>query len=157
MDPIFGGLLGGVARLAPEVLGFFDKRNERKHELALGAQQQELLKLQSTTHLADVAASSEAAQATAALNALQEAIKAQATPTGIKWVDAISATVRPVWTYLILLAWATVKYVNVGVLLYQHQDWASIQQILWTADDAAMMSTLATFWFLDRVIRKSAS
>lgn len=34
LDPIMGGALGAVARLAPEVLGFFDKRAERKHELA---------------------------------------------------------------------------------------------------------------------------
>jgi len=30
---IFGSLLGGVFRLAPEVLKFMDKGNERKHEL----------------------------------------------------------------------------------------------------------------------------
>ena len=42
LDAIFGGILGGVARLAPEVLNFFDKKNERKHEIALGQQQFEL-------------------------------------------------------------------------------------------------------------------
>ena len=32
---IFGSLLGGIFRLAPEVLKFFDKKNERQHELAM--------------------------------------------------------------------------------------------------------------------------
>ena len=36
---IFGSLLGGVFRLAPEMLKFFDKANERKHELAMFEQQ----------------------------------------------------------------------------------------------------------------------
>ena len=32
---IFGSLLGGIFRLAPEVLKYFDKKNERQHELAM--------------------------------------------------------------------------------------------------------------------------
>ena len=31
---IFGGMLGGVFRLVPEVFKYFDKKNERAHELS---------------------------------------------------------------------------------------------------------------------------
>lgn len=155
MEPILGGLLGGVARLAPEVIKFFDRRNERKHELALAEHQLELIRIQHHTRMDEITAGSEAQQAVTALEALREAVRAQAQPTGIRWVDALSASVRPVWTYLVLLAWATVKYVNVFVALRRAEDWEAVQAILWTADDATMLSTLATFWFLDRVIRKS--
>ena len=41
---IFGSLLGGIFRLAPEVLKFMDKGNERKHELAMFERQCELEK-----------------------------------------------------------------------------------------------------------------
>ena len=51
MEPILGGLLGGVARLAPEVIGFFDKRNARKHELKMLEHQRELIKLKGSTRL----------------------------------------------------------------------------------------------------------
>lgn len=154
-DPILGGVLGGVARLAPEILGFFNRRGERKHELKLGEQQLELIKAQSHTRLEETAAQSEADQSATALQALRDSIQSQAKQTGIKWVDAISASVRPVWTYLVLLSWATVHYVNVGVAIAQSASWREIQHVLWTSDDAAMLSTLATFWFLDRVIRKA--
>lgn len=156
MDPIFGGALGAVARLAPEVLNFFDRKNVRQHELALGEQQAELIKLQGHTKLEEIHASGDVAQAATALEALRESIKAQATPTGIKWVDALSGSVRPVWTYLVFLSWASVKYVNVAMSIAQHKDWPEVQALLWTADDATMLSTLATFWFLDRVLRKSS-
>ena len=43
---ILGGLLGGVFRLAPEVLKFFDRKNERTHELNMFKEQCELTKLQ---------------------------------------------------------------------------------------------------------------
>lgn len=153
-DPILGGLLGGGLRVLPEVFSFFNRRGERKHELALGTQQADMLLLQSKTHLAEIEAQSSATLDAAGMAALVDSIKAQAAPTGIKWVDAISASVRPVWTYLILLSWATVKYVNVGVALARGGDWDHAQAILWTSDDVSMLSTLMTFWFLDRVIRR---
>lgn len=41
---ILGGLFGGIFRLAPEVLKFFDKKNERQHELSMFDRQCELEK-----------------------------------------------------------------------------------------------------------------
>ena len=42
---IFGSLLGGIFRLAPEVLKYFDKKNERQHELSMFDKQCELEKV----------------------------------------------------------------------------------------------------------------
>ena len=39
---ILGGIFGGVFRLVPEVLKFFDKKNERSHELMMFSRQCEL-------------------------------------------------------------------------------------------------------------------
>jgi len=35
LESLFGGLLGGLFRLAPEILKFLDRKSERKHEIAL--------------------------------------------------------------------------------------------------------------------------
>lgn len=153
-DPITGAIVGAVARLAPEVLKFFDRKGERAHELALGAQQQKLIELQSSTRLAEINAQSESSQAVTALEALRDSIKSQATATGIKIVDALSALVRPLWTYLVLLMWATVKFFDIGMAVVRDLPWEQIRPIIWGGDDAAMLATLSTFWFLDRVIRK---
>ena len=55
LDILSGGLLGsifgGVFRLAPEVLKFFDKKNERSHELLMFSRQCELEQLLLTTQL----------------------------------------------------------------------------------------------------------
>ena len=154
LSTVLGGVGGGVLRLAPEVLKFFDRKNERAHELALGKQQQDLIQLQSNTHLAEIGAQSESTQAATALEALRDSIKAQAIPTGIKWVDAASAFVRPYWTYLVLNTWAAVKVTDVWVAIARDLDWEHIRPIVWGPEDAGMIATLAGFWFLDRVIRK---
>lgn len=154
LTTVLGGLSGGVLRLAPEAFKLWDRHNERKHELALGKQQQELLQLQSNTHLAEISAQSDATQAATAIEALRDSIKAQATPTGIGWVDAASSFVRPYWTYLVLNTWAAVKITDVWVSIVRNLDWEHIRPVVWGPEDAGMIATLAGFWFLDRVIRK---
>ena len=39
---IFGTIFGGLFRLAPEVLKFLDRKNERQHELSMFNRQCEL-------------------------------------------------------------------------------------------------------------------
>lgn len=151
---LVGGAGGGVLRLVPEVFKIWDRRNERTHELALGEQQQRLLQLQSSTHLAEVGAQGEQTQAATALEALRDAIKSQGAATGVKWVDALSASVRPVWTYYVLLIYGAVKVTDTWFAIARHLDWEHIRPLVWGPEDAAMVAALSTFWFLDRVIRK---
>jgi hypothetical protein len=97
---LLGGGLGAVLRLAPEILKLVDRGNERKHELALldkntAAEAARAAKAGLQEH--QLAA--DTAQITAGIAALQEAVKGQAQQTGIAFVDAINATVRPILTY----------------------------------------------------------
>jgi len=46
LDTILGGTLGAAARLAPEVMTFFDKKNARAPELGMRAKQAELARVQ---------------------------------------------------------------------------------------------------------------
>ena len=42
---LLGSIFGGLFRLAPEVLKFLDKKNERQHELSTFLLQTDLLKM----------------------------------------------------------------------------------------------------------------
>ncbi|NDF99115.1 MAG: hypothetical protein EB101_09365, partial [Chitinophagia bacterium] len=42
---LFGSLIGGLFRLAPEILKFLDKKNERAHELNMFQLQTDLEKM----------------------------------------------------------------------------------------------------------------
>ena len=71
---ILGGALGGILRLAPEVLKFFDKKNERSHEMLMFARQCELEQIRGQMKLAEIGAQREAAVDVGVMDAFNSAI-----------------------------------------------------------------------------------
>lgn len=154
MLTILSALLGGLLRMAPEIMKFLDKRNERAHELAMFDKQLEADKLK--------ASAAQALEETRGANALQlgdlqaliEATKAQAQKTSIAWVDAVNSTVRPFLTYW----WAVILYTVAmacefyGLVWISHQPaWSSMLQIF-GEPEKAIAASMISFWFVDRTI-----
>lgn len=152
LDAIFGGALGALARLAPEVLKHFDRKNERKHEVALGQQQMELVKLQGDNRLRSEQITADSAQMTAGLEAIKEAYASQ--KTGFKFADTVSALVRPIVTYVVFGGWVSFKVAAFAQLAAGDIAWAEAAQSSWTDNDWAMLSGILNFWFLGRVFEK---
>lgn len=138
LEALLGGGLGALARLAPEVLKFFDRKGERSHELSLGEQQQALIALQGKTQMAQIDATTNAAQFTQAVQALQAAYSTL--KSGVAWADALTATVRPVVTYAF----------SVGYLYFK------LSTGTWTNVDTGIYAGLLNFWFMGRVFDKAA-
>ncbi len=105
---ILGSIFGGLFRMAPEVLKFFDKKNERLHELNMFARQCELETLRGQQKLAEIGAQREAAIDVGVMDAFQSAIEQQATMVKAAggWAASLSASVRPVVTYWVLFVWS---------------------------------------------------
>lgn len=151
IDALAGGVVGALARLAPEVLSILDKRNERKHEKEMTELNMkfEELRHQNAVDLKDL--DIEQSRFAAAMPVLQSSIQAQAQQTGIKFIDALSATVRPVITYWLFFIYALVKvgiystYVNAGVAADQ------AMVALWGPEDTTMLSAVLTFWYVGRI------
>ena len=106
---LLGTLFGGVFRLFPEVIKFFDKKNERAHELSMFKEQIGLEKTKGDIKLSEIGAQRAAANDvnsleafTAAINQQTEMVKA----AGPGYIAALSASVRPIVTYIILGIWA---------------------------------------------------
>lgn len=154
LDALLGGVLGGVARLAPEVLKFMDRKGDRAHELALGAQQLDLIKVQGSTNLAQAQVTNDAAQIIAGVQAIQAAQATQ--KTGFKLADSISALVRPYVTAVLINTWLAVKFAAYVTLINKGIEWNVAVQTLWTNDDVAMLAGVMNFWFLSRVFEKRA-
>jgi hypothetical protein len=158
IETLLGGLLGGVTRMAPEFLKFFDRKAERIHELALLAANLESDKAKASGALAAANAQVESAQFTSSLAALGEAVKAQATLTGNKIVDGINSLVRPTVTYILFGMWTAVKLVTLVHLIQTNPGWSGLSAALpvwWGTADQAMLSAVLNFWFLGRVFDKT--
>lgn len=149
MDPIFGGILGGLARLAPEVMKLWDRKNERKHELELGNQQLEFIKVQGHMKLESDTVQAQQAQMVAGLEAIKEAYNTQ--KTGFKFADTISALVRPGVTYMVVGFWALVKIAAYSQLSHSGLPWDVAVQTLWGENDWTLFAGVTNFWFLGRV------
>lgn len=151
LEGILGALVGGAARLAPDVIAFFDKKNEREHELAMLDRNIELdrMKSKASVDVANINAASgvEIAQ----LAAMAEGIKAQGQLTGNKKIDAFNALIRP----LVAFWWVVVLYTAVlaarfYLLLESNTPTAQALVSLWGDNEAALVSSIVMFFFVGR-------
>lgn len=153
---IIGSLIGGVFRLAPEVFKFFDKKNEREHELKMFDRQCELEQVRGQMKLAEIGAARDAAVDVGVMDAFNAAINQQAEMAKAAggWAAKLSASVRPVVTYWVILLWSFVH------LWYAFQAWdggapaKEVFSTMMTTDFMALISGTINYWFLDRTLKQ---
>ena len=153
---LLGSIFGGVFRLAPEVLKWMDKKNEREHELNMFKFQCDLEAQRGQQKLSEIGAQREAAIDVGVMNAFQSAIEQQTEMVKAAggWVASLSASVRPVVTYWILALWS---FVHVWL---SYNAWVSgmppmdVFKVMMSADFAALVSGTLNYWFLDRTLSK---
>ena len=153
---LLGSVFGGLFRLAPEVLKWLDKKNERAHELAMFDRQCELEAQRGAQKLAEIGAAREAAVDIGAMAAFNAAIQQQADMVKAAggWAATLSASVRPVVTYWVLFLWSAVHAV------FMWNAWSSgapamevFKQIM-SPDFSALLAGTINYWFLDRTLAK---
>lgn len=147
-----GALLGGLFRLAPEVLKFFDKKDERSHELKMFTLQTDLEKMRGQFRMEEKYVDF----SKTSLDAIGEAFKqqAEADSKAWKWVASVSALVRPGITWLLFGMYVTVKIVTVTYAIGTGVPAIDIANQVWSEEDFAMLMMILTFWFLGRTIDK---
>ncbi len=153
---ILGSIFGGLFRMAPEVLKFFDKKNERLHELNMFARQCELETLRGQMKLAEIGAQREAAIDVGVMDAFQSAIEQQATMVKAAggWAASLSASVRPVVTYWVLFVWSFIHVWFAWNAWITGAPPVEVFKIMMSPDFSALLAGTINFWFLDRTLAK---
>lgn len=153
---ILGSVLGGVFRLAPEVLKYFDKKNERQHELSMFARQCELETLRGQQKLAEIGAQREAAVDVGVMDAFNAAINQQAEMVKAAggWAASLSASVRPVMTYYLLVMYGASKTAAMVLAYYHGQALTEVLAKSWGTDDMALLTGVINYWMIDRSLAK---
>lgn len=151
IETLLGGLLGGAFRLAPEILKWLDRKEERGHELAMQDKALEFEKLRGAQRMAEIGASAESAWNTGAIEALKDAIAGQVQRSGVRWADALSVSVRPVITYWFMALYCAAKTAAFAAAVTAGTDLGSAVQHAWADADQALWAGVLNFWFLGRV------
>lgn len=159
---ILGALLsflsGGVLRYVPDVLKLLDKGGERKHELAMQDKAYASDKLHAESGLAIAQAQAASAHDTGDAEILRAALEAQGRPSGVPWIDGLSAFIRPFLTlYWCVFLYSAVKVAQFIIMVRSGMDTPSIILALWSPGDMELVVSMIGFWFADRGLRSGHS
>ncbi len=169
MLAIFSALFGFAAPFLPELMKFFNRRQDNTHELAMmdlrlkNANAEHTWRMEEINAAADIAEMQTLRQPTPSFG-VQILDKAQDSLHPALWVpifwlfallDFIAGLVRPGIT------WAVVGgYLAYKLALYQTltsarfgNDWAGAMSQLWKEDDYAVLSLVLAFWFGGRMYK----
>ena len=151
MLTLLGSLLGFISSTFPDLLKFWQDKQDRKHELQILDRQMEQMRLGHNQRLDEIAINTDVSQSLALY-------KHDSQPSGVTWVDGLRASVRPVITYgfFILFAWVKLS----AVVLLMNQGGLSINEALiqiWDAETQALFAGILSFWFGSRSLAKRRS
>jgi hypothetical protein len=152
---LMGSIFGGLFRLAPEVLKFLDRKNERQHELSMFSRQCELEQVRGEMKLAEISAERDKAIDTGVMTAFEAAINQQSemAKSAGGWVASLSASVRPIVTYWILAIWSAS---HIWFAILASREGLPVQEVfkmIMSPDFAALVAGTFNYWFLDRTLK----
>ena len=155
IEQLLGPALGGMLRLLPEAMKIFTAKRDADHEYRMTLLQLEIDEVRADQQIDLVHAQGAIAADTAEMAAMVQALKAQGAASGVGWVDALSASVRPVLTFWWCLGLYTAyKAITVAVALRAEAGLETLAPVLVTDFDRSVVASIIGFWFTDRALRR---
>lgn len=148
MLTLLGSLLGFLSSTFPVFLKLFRDSQDRKHELVILDRQMEQQRLRHTQRLEEIQIAADVAESQSLYSYANH-------PTGLPWVEALQASVRPVITYAFFLIFAMVKVSALLTIL--QADGITLTpalQATWDEETQALFAAVMSFWFGSRQISK---
>lgn len=152
MIAFLGALLGFAGSLMPEIMKIFQDRRDKGHEVILMEKQAQL-----GAQLREYDAKIMDTQAEASFLIQEQdriANQVKNDKTGIWWVDASNAMVRPVIAYGFFALYSFIKIYT----LFQMDLKAIVQGTpwnIWTDEDAMIFSAIISFYFGSRAMKRT--
>lgn len=147
MLTLLGSLLGFISSTFPDLLNIWKDRADRSHELAILDRQMEAQKLNHSNRLEEIHVQADISESKALYSHASQ-------PSGVPWVEALRATVRPMITYAFFILFATVKIAALFQLLNSGFTVADSIIIIWDGETQALFAAVMSFWFGQRALTK---
>lgn len=147
MLTLIGSFLGFFSSIFPEILKSFQDRHDREHELAMFDRQIKLLRQGHDLRMHELEESARIMET--------QALYQHAAPTNVRWVDALSGTVRPILTYAFFFLYAAIKACQWMVIMtvMDQLNWAEAMIRIWHDEDQALFAAVMSFWFGQRTLK----
>ena len=136
MITLLGSLIGFIGAAFPDLLKLFRDAQDRKHELRILEMQMEQQRQGHAQRLEEVSIQADIAESKALYKTYN---------TGIRWVDGLNGTVRPVIAYSFFILYASVKVMQFS---------ADLPWLLWNEEDQAIFAGIISFYFGQRAMSK---
>lgn len=146
MITLLGSIIGFISAAFPDLLKLFRDAQDRRHEITILQMQMEQQRQGHTNRLEEINVQADIAESHALYRTYN---------TGVRWVDALNGTVRPVIAYAFFLLYTSVKFMAYYALPDSSTVSLSIiYDTLWTQEDAAIFAGIISFYFGQRAMNK---
>ena len=158
LETILGGLVGGAFRLGQAFLDAREKQRERDHEHRMTELQGELAAKADERRLRELGIQADMAVSAQDAQMLIEAVKAQAVEAQAAggWVSKLSASVRPIVTYMLVALYILWKVAEVYAAFISFGVVEALRAS-YSESDMAILASILSFWFVDRSLRRGRS
>ena len=150
MLSLFGSLLGFGTSFLPNILGFMEKGQSNKHELRLLEAKAKHAEVLSKLKVEELDAKADVEESRSIYMHASEISKNNKS----SFISALQASVRPVITYFFFILFATIKGLAVYVAVQEGDDVSQAILNSWDQETAILFSTVVSFWFGGRAMRK---
>lgn len=155
MLTILSMLIGFISSLAPDFLKLFQDKRDKEHELAMLQLQMSSVDRQSAYKMDEIGVQ-------AYSDIVQSAQRSQDTALdkASKWVINFTASVRPVVTYLFMVAFIGFKVaafcaaINPSLPWHEAMSYPQAMLAVWGEEETAIFAGIIAFWFGDRSLTK---
>ena len=146
MLSLLGSLLGFGSSFLPKVMDYFQDRSDKKHELAVMEMQIKQQKEVAVQQLEMVNVEADIREV--------EAIQKSVQNTGVRWIDGLRGSVRPVITYCFFGLFIFVEVSAYLALTASGISAMNAVQLVWSEEVMGLFSAIIAFWFGGRAINR---
>jgi len=145
MIALLGSVLGFGTSFLPQILGFFQEKQAHKNKL-------EEMKLRGELQAAGVNLELQVLDKKAEI-AETKALYEYANPSG-GFAAGLSASVRPVITYMFFAVFMASKAVILLKVMEQGGDWQEAVPLMFDEETQGLFAAIMSFWFGNRAVSK---
>jgi len=142
-------ILGALSSFVPGILQYFTMKASNAQQLALQQLQMQAAK-EGTALQIDLANSQSDIQQQQRIYTFAGA------PSGVKWVDALTVSIRPYITIIMFHVWIAVEIALLYHGIQKAYDLAQLAALVWTPDTQAIFGAIIGFWFGNRMLTRGS-